>query len=71
MKQPVNAFTAPRRPFFSEAELRQMRRADGGRRGGQTRHQQDGGTVYTTTKIKPSERTATDASTASTKEVCK
>lgn len=51
-----NAFTAPRRPFFTEAELRALRRAEGGRRGGQTRHQQDGGTVYTTTKIKPAEK---------------
>ena len=54
----TNAFTAPRRPFFTAAELRTLKTAEGGRRGGQTRHRQDGGTVYTTSKIKPAERTA-------------
>lgn len=53
----TNAFTAPRRPFFTDAELRLLKRAEGGRRGGQTRHRQDGGTVCTTTLIKPAQKT--------------
>ena len=52
----TNAFTAPRRPFFSDVELGQLRKAAGGQRGGQTRHRQDNGQVYTTSKIKPAER---------------
>jgi hypothetical protein len=52
----TNAFTAPRRPFFTDAELGQLRKAAGGQRGGQTRHRQDNGQVYTASKIKPAER---------------
>lgn len=44
----TNAFTIPRRAF-TEAELRALRKSQAGHRGGQTRHRESGGQVYTTT----------------------
>ena len=49
----VNAFTAPRRPAFSESERRAMRQAAAGRSAGQINHRNNQGQVFTTASPLP------------------
>lgn len=48
-----NAFTAPRRPAFSESERRAMRQSAAGRSAGQINHRNNHGQVFTTASPLP------------------
>ena len=49
----ANAFTAPRRPAFTDAERRAMRKSEASSRGGMAGYTSQRGALYTTINPRP------------------